>query len=232
MRVFYFLAAPLVLGILTTSCASRLDDVDDKVSDLQKRTALLEQKSGMPIGSDRELLDGQKLADVRTQVMALRNEVTVLTGKVESAEFESRNLASQVKDLQGRLDAKDREMKTQVQASAGAETGMDAEYNAALKAYQDGDFEKAEGLFQAFLSRYPKSSLADNALFWLGEGAMAKKMCKTAVTRFQDLIDRFPKSDMKCEAMKNQISCLKELGMEKEAAAFSKIRGAECPQGN
>lgn len=233
MRAFYFLSV-LFLLVANSACATRLDDADDKISDLQKRTALLEQKSGMPIGSDRELLDGQRLADMRTQVAALRNEMTVMTGKIESLEFENKNLSGQVKELQSRVDAQAREAKNQAKqpTAAGDDDelkGAAAEYNQALRTYQDGDFEKAEKLFAAFVAKHPRNDLADNALFWLGEGYMAKKMPKNAITKFQDLIERFPKSDMRCEAMKNQISCLKQLGMEKEAAAFLKVRNSECP---
>lgn len=229
MRVFSF----LFLGLISVGCAARLDDVDDKIGDLQQRVARVEQKSGMPIGSDRELLDGQRLADMRTQVAAIRNEVTVLSGKVEALEFENKNLNEQVRGLQSRVEAKERELRQMKQTAAPSPAeelkGPEAEYNDALKHYQDGDFEKAEKGFSSFVAKYPRNDLADNALFWLGEGYMARKMQRNAITKFQDLIEKYPKSDMRCEAMKNQITCLKELGMEKEAAAFVKVRGAECP---
>jgi tol-pal system protein YbgF len=237
MRAFLFLNS-IVLISLQFGCAARLDDVDDRLSDLQKRTALLEQKSGMPIGSDRDLLDAQRLADMRTQVAALRNELTVLTGKVDALEFENKNLNAQVRDLGMKAETTQRELNQAVKnQSATAGGGVPAEgelsdverqYNEALKLYQDGDFDKAEAAFTAFLSKHPKHSLSDNALFWLGEGYMARKMYKSAAAKFQDLIDNHPKSDMRCEAMTNQVKCLAELGMEKEAAAYSKVRDAQC----
>lgn len=235
MRAFLFLAS-LGLVSLQSGCAARLDDVDDRLSDLQKRTALLEQKSGMPIGSDRDLLDAQRLADMRTQVAALRNELTVLTGKVDALEFENKNLTAQLRDLGMRTETTQRELNQAMknQAAAG-EVGagvdlpeVEKQYNEALKLYQDGDFDKAEAAFSAFLSKHPKHSMSDNALFWLGEGYMARKMYKSAAAKFQDLIDNHPKSDMRCEAMTNQVKCLAELGMEKEAAAYSKVRDAQC----
>jgi len=235
MRVFYFLSIGLLLAF-TSACATRLDDADEKITDLQKRTAFLEQKGGVPIGSDRDLLDGQRVSDMRTQVAALRNELTVLTGKVESLEYENKNMNGLIRELQEKVDAANREAKNQArqvsQTPAAAEdalAGAPGDYNQALRVYQDGDFEKAEKLFNTFVAKYPRHDLTDNALFWLGEGYMAKKMPKSAITKFQDLIEKFPKSDMRCEAMKNQISCLKQLGMEKEAAAFVKVRSSECP---
>ena len=235
MRAFLFLAS-LALVTVNFGCAARLDEVDDRVADLQKRTALLEQKSGMPIGSDRELLDAQRLADMRTQVAAIRNELTVLSGKVESLEFENKNLSSQVREFGLKSEATQRELNQALKNQAPAATAApaietsesEAQYNEALKYYQDGDFDKAETQFTAFLAKYPKHSLSDNALFWLGEGYMARKMYKSAAAKFQDLIDNHPKSDMRCEAMSNQVKCLSELGMEKEAAAYSKVRDSQC----
>jgi len=236
MRAFLFLASSVLVS-MTMGCAARLDEVDDRLSDLQKRTALLEQKSGMPIGSDRELLDAQRLADMRTQVAAIRNDLTVLTGKVESLEFENKNLSAQIRDLSLKTEVTQRELNQALkQGSAAAAAGepaletseADAQYNEALRLYQEGDFDKAEAAFNAFLSKHPKHSLSDNALFWLGEGYMARKMYKSAGAKFQDLIDNHPKSDMRCEAMTNQVKCLAELGMEKEAAAYSKVRDAQC----
>ncbi len=233
--LFVFILLSVTLSFW--GCAARLDDIDDKVTDLQKRAALLEQKSGMPIGSDRELLEGQRLADMRTQVAAIRNEITVFSGRLESIEFENKSLGSQVKELSSQLASAEREIKALKGGAAPAAAastdeelkGPEADYNNALKAHQDGEFEKAEKLFSTFVYKYPRNDLTDNALFWMGEGFMARKMYKNAITKFQDLMDRFPKSDMKCEAMANQISCLKQLGMEKEAAAFTKVRSAECP---
>jgi TolA-binding protein len=234
MRAFFY----LILGSLafsSLSCATRLDDVDESISDLQKRTALLEQKSGMPIGSDRELLDGQRLADVRTQVAALRNEITVMSGRVETLEFERKQLAEGLAAAEARVSALERAQRQPQQDlgdGGGVAPGSEGLYKEALRAFQDGDFQRAETLFQDFAKRYPKDSLADNALFWLGESFMARKMYKNAVTHLQDLIERYPRSDMKCAAMKNQITCLKELGMEKEATAFQKVRNAECQNQN
>ena len=225
MRVFYFLSIFSLVG-----CAARLDDVDDRLSDIQKRTSLLEQKSGMPVGSDRELLDNQRLADTRTQVAALRNEVTVLAGRLESLEYENKNLTALVKEMSSKQASQERESKKVAAAAEPIETGPEADYHAAMKAFQDGEFDKAEGLFAGYLKKNPKGDLADNSLFWIGECYKERKMCKNAITKYQDLIERFPKSDMRCEAMRNQIACLKDLGMEKEAAAFSKVRIAECPK--
>ena len=79
-----------------------------------------------------------------------------------------------------------------------------------------------------FLLKYPTSSLSDNALFWLAEGFYTQKKYNTAVVKFQDLVEKFPKSDKRCDAMKRQVQCLTALDMKREAEAFKKVRSAEC----
>lgn len=231
MRVFSFV---VVLSLVLTGCAQRLDEVEDRVTDLQKRTSVLETHDGGSTSTDRELLDSQKILDVRSQVTAMRNEISLLSGRVETLEYERKVTTERLDEttkeldiLKSRLD----KISSSSSVSSGESSeamGPEAEYNEALKAHQDGDFEKAEKLFQSFLSKNPKNSLADNALYWIGDGYMNRKNPKKAIVKFQDLMDKFPKSDKKCDAMSRQIEAFKELKMEKEATAFSQVRATEC----
>ena len=221
---------------LLAGCAQRFDEVDEKLDAIEKRTGALEVKTGSAVGSDRDLLQGQKLADVRTQVGSIRNDMTVLAGKIEALEFENKRLTTKTEALSEDL----RELQQQIKDNSAAPTTStspqavvapgvpQADYDKALKAHQDGDFAAAEKLFKSFAAKNPRHPLADNALYWMGEGYMEQKLYKQAVAHFQDLIDRYPKSDKKCEAMGKQIQALKELGMEKESKAFAKMRESEC----
>lgn len=234
MRVFNFFSG-LFLTLTLAGCAQRLDDVEERMEAMQKRIAQIESKAGLPIGSDKELLDSQRLADTRSQVGALRNEVTVLSGRVEAAEFEMKGLNQRVNALQTQLERKSIEAESTpapapVAQDGPTKTASEEEllYTSALKAHQEGDFEGAQKMFENFLSKFRSSSYRDNALFWLGEGFMAREMYRRAITRYQDLIENYPKSDKKCDALSRQIIALKELKMDKEAKAFEDFRKKEC----
>ena len=234
MRVLFFILS----GALLTGCAQRLDDVDEKITDLQKRTANLEVKGGgSSVGSgDRDILEGQKIADVRSQLATIKNEVTVLAGKIEALEYDNKRLSTRLEASLQDNEQKIRELSKQRAAAPVVGTGSpdaggkegDSEYDRGLKAHQDGDFAQAEKLFLDYIKKNPKSSLTDNAIFWVGDGYLAQKQYKKAIAKFQDLIDRFPKSDKKCEAMGNQIIAFKELGMDKEAKVFTQVKESEC----
>ncbi len=244
MRIFF---APLIILLGFTfafnGCAARLDEMDAQMKVLQKRTAALETKGGMPIASDKELLDNQRLADVRSQVAAMRNEITVLSGKVEAMEYENKNLVAKLDDALKDVDAKlseieklkqDMGQRSQAPAVSGGGSGdsgePEAQYNAALRLHQDGKFEESNKLFDSFVKSNPRHSYADNALYWIGDALIQEKQFRKAITRFQDLIEKYPKSDKRCDALGKQIVALKELKMTKEAAAFTQVRNAECSQ--
>lgn len=235
MRVFYFLSIS-VLSLKLMGCAQRLEEVDERVNSLQKRVAMVETKSTPSAGADRELLDGQRMADVRSQIAALRNDVTVLRGKMEAIEFENKNINQRMDSIALELEkrpedsSKSEEPKAAAKAEAPRALTEDEEYDAALKAHQEGEFDKAEKMFEAFVKKHPKSTFAASSLFWMGEGFMAKKAYKKAIVKFQDLIEKHPKSDKRCDAMNRQISALKELKMDKEANAFVQLRASECPK--
>jgi TolA-binding protein len=229
LRAFLFLG---VFALLCTGCAQRMEEFDEKITDIQRRTALLEAKTGSPVGNDRELLEGQKLADVRSQLSTLRNDVTVLSGKIEALEFENKRLSSRTDQMAQELQQKLKESKAKVAAEPSSDSpplsGADAEFEAAIKTHQDGDFAKAEKQFETFIAKHPKSPFVDQALYWMADGYMSQKTYKKAIAKFQDLIDRFPKSTKRCDAMAKQIQAFKALGMQKEAGVFTQVRESEC----
>jgi TolA-binding protein len=224
LRAFFFIAG---LSFVATGCAQRIEELDEKIADIQQRTSLLEAKTGGPVGNDRELLEGQKLADVRSQLSTLRNDATVLSGKIEALEFENKRLSARTDQIVADLEAKSRVRKSEP-APEPAANAPDSDYEAGLKAHQDGDFPKAEKHFEAFISKHPKAPLADHALYWIADGYMAQKMYKKAISKFQDLVEHYPKSQKRCDAIGRQILGFKALNMQKEANVFTQLRDSEC----
>jgi tol-pal system protein YbgF len=85
-------------------------------------------------------------------------------------------------------------------------------YADSLSLYQAGKHQEAiEGL-NDFLKTYPKSKLADNAHFWIGESYMGLKKYYQAILAYQEVITRYP------EGNKAPIAMLEQ------ALAFNKIK--------
>lgn len=68
-------------------------------------------------------------------------------------------------------------------------------YAAAKAAFDGGDLEKARQLFQTFVSRFPNSDNADNALFWIGEAHFDEKWYSKAILEYQNVIEKYPKGN-------------------------------------
>ncbi len=77
-------------------------------------------------------------------------------------------------------------------------------YNATLGYYKSGSYEKAIDGFKEFLKLYPKSSLADNANFWVGECHRALENYEEAILAYQKVIDGYPKGNKVPSAMLKQ----------------------------
>lgn len=225
MRAFFLIALMGSLSILT-SCAQRIDELETRMEDLDERAKILESKSGLPVGSDRDLLEGQNLADVKSQLAALKNDVTVMKSKMEAVEYEQKALEEKYNRLSQKARSEERAQElTQVEPTGDP---ADTLYHQALELHQAGDFEKSRELFLKFVKEYPKNSFADNAIYWMGESYFIEKAYRKALVRFQDLIEKFPDSDKKCDAMDRQVEAFEALGMKEEAKAYADVRTQEC----
>lgn len=77
-------------------------------------------------------------------------------------------------------------------------------YQAAYEIYQKGQYKEALEAFRGFLRKYPDSTLADNAQFWIGECYMGLKEYERAILAFQDVIKKYPKGNKVPSAMLRQ----------------------------
>jgi tol-pal system protein YbgF len=65
-------------------------------------------------------------------------------------------------------------------------------YDRALGYHRDGRHQEAMADFNNFLKLYPKSDLADNAQFWIGEGYRAQGKNEEAILAYQKVINGYP----------------------------------------
>lgn len=87
-----------------------------------------------------------------------------------------------------------------------------AMYNNALQLYQQGKYLEARKEAKDFLEKYPKSDLADNALFLIGEAYYSEKSYKEAIESYQQLLDRYPKGNKVPSALLKQAGSFQKLG--------------------
>lgn len=68
------------------------------------------------------------------------------------------------------------------------------EYEAARSEYNNGNYDKAIQMLDAFIGRYPNSDYAGNAYYWKGESRYAKSEWSDALKEFQLVVSRYPNS--------------------------------------
>jgi tol-pal system protein YbgF len=185
-------------GWALAGCAStppEEDPVHIKLNDLDTRLARIER-----VVSNQSLLDmANQVESLRNDVRAMRNDVDVLSHSLESSR-------KQQKDLYSDLDARLKAVEARgggAAAAAGAPAGAgdvqsaDADkgaYQAAFDLLKAGQYDRAIAGFQAFLSTYPNSALADNAQYWLGEAYYVNKQFPESLAAFQRVVEKFPGS--------------------------------------
>ena len=95
--------------------------------------------------------------------------------------------------------------------SQGKKSIEEEAYNAALSLYRNEKYEQSIDAFTRFLSEYPKSDLADNAQYWIGECFMALKQYDRAILAYNKAIKDYPKGNKVPNAMLRQALAFLEI---------------------
>lgn len=104
------------------------------------------------------------------------------------------------------------------------EASPEAMYNRGQDLFMAGQYEEARAAFGAFLKAYPRHSLSDNSLYWIGESHYAEKDFSKALERFNELADKYPGENKAPDALlKAGLSHMEMNQGEKARAFFEKL---------
>jgi tol-pal system protein YbgF len=161
-----------------------------------------------------------RLADVSSEIGALREQVSQLEGRLEVNEHQTQEALEEAKKArlaaaQGVASAPaphgadDPTAGLPPEASASAEVRS---YRAAYDAWRTDDHQQCIDRFGEFLQSFPTSQYADDASFWLADCYFKQGDLKAAILRFDDVATRYPKSEKASEALYRQGEALLRLG--------------------
>jgi tol-pal system protein YbgF len=85
-------------------------------------------------------------------------------------------------------------------------------YDRALEYHRDGRHQEAMADFNNFLKLYPRSDLADNAQFWIGEGYRAQGKHEEAILAYQKVINDYPGGNKVPAALLQQGYAFEKIG--------------------
>ncbi len=107
---------------------------------------------------------------------------------------------------------------------AGSEFEPDVCFWLGERAFNDGEYEKAEGRFAGVAADHPDSPRAADALYWAGRAATARRAHLAANEHYNALMARYPDSPRVAETLLAQGDVLSELGQFASAIlAFNEV---------
>ncbi len=99
------------------------------------------------------------------------------------------------------------------ESAPGPEKSPDAiAFEKAAQLQQSGKFEAARKEFHGLATRNPKSEIADDALFNVGECYFSEKRYQDAIETYQQVIDKYPKGSKAPNALFRQGAAFQAIG--------------------
>ncbi|HET9761988.1 MAG TPA: tol-pal system protein YbgF [Casimicrobiaceae bacterium] len=102
-------------------------------------------------------------------------------------------------------------------ASIPVPASAPAEYRDGIELLRRGDNGGAIQKLREFLRKSPKSDLADDAQYWIGEAYFANRDYNRAILEFNEVLLRYPKGDKVPAALLRQAMAFAELGDKVDA---------------
>lgn len=163
--------------------------------------------------------------DLAGQIQRQVEEIARLRGQIETLNYELDTAKKRQQDFYLDLDTRLRKFEA-VNAPTVAVNPENAsnskpandparesqDYETALNQFKAGKYKDAAGSFAGFVQRYPDSSLAPNAQYWLGNAWYAQRDCKRAIEAQSVVTTKYADSPKAPDAWLAIATCQQEMG--------------------
>lgn len=176
-----------------------------------------------------------------SQIQEMATEFQGLNGRIDQSLHENSNQTKLIEDNQKRLEILEdkiailskqlEEIKTAGLLPAVQVKNLKEfqEYEKALSLLNADDFRGAAQSLRQFLSANPKSVIAENAQYWIGEAHYAMRDFPAAVTEFQKVVQKYPTGSKAASAMLKQGFSFYEMQSFEDSQAFLNKVAAKYP---
>ncbi len=170
---------------------------------------------------------GKAQLDLANQLQRQSEEIARLRGQVETLTYELETAKKRQQDFYLDLDTRLRKFEPQSGGSAAVDPANGAnspaaaaadparenkDYEAALNQFKAAKYKEAAWAFSAFVKKYPDSSLAPNAQFWLGNAWVAQRNCAKAIEAHSVVTTRYADSPKAADSWLAMANCQQEMG--------------------
>lgn len=161
--------------------------------------------------------------DLANQIQRQAEEMARLRGQIETLIYELETAKKRQQDFYLDLDTRLRKFEgvgsgsesdptTQTPASVSDPAEESLQYEAALNLFKTGKYKEAAGSFSAFVQKFPDSSLAPNAQYWLGNAWYAQHNCNKAIEVQSVVTTKYADTPKAPDAWLAIATCQQELG--------------------
>ncbi|MDE7469804.1 MAG: tol-pal system protein YbgF, partial [Desulfovibrionaceae bacterium] len=140
-----------------------------------------------------------RLDDMEQNMSGMAGDLDASTSRQEELSI---SLQERIAKLEGELAILKANAQTSEKSRAVSQTTeteqkgtADELYKAGLKLFQERKYSLAITKLNAVIKQYPRSSLVDNAYFWLGECYYQMQDYKNAILQYEKVIRDYPKSN-------------------------------------
>lgn len=188
---------------LRSAYARMRSELDALRVELQKIRGQYEEDSFAGAGT------GQRGGDLSDELVFLKDELLKLSNRVQHL--------SEYVGLETAAVIEEKTPSGKGGKATPAPLDADALYNSAKQAFDNGNLEKAQKEFTEILTRFPKSAVAGNAQFWLGEIYYRGNSYEKAILEYQKVIEKYPKGSKVASALLKQGLAFEKLGQKSNA---------------
>jgi tol-pal system protein YbgF len=163
--------------------------------------------------------------DLANQIQRQAEENARLRGQIETLNYELETAKKRQQDFYLDLDTRLRKFESVGSASSATDPAAGAapkpagdpakesqEYEAALNQFKAGKYKEAATGFAAFVQKYPDSSLAPNAQYWLGNAWYAQRDCKRSIEAQSIVTTKYAETPKAPDAWLAIATCQQEMG--------------------
>ena len=175
-------------------------------------------------------------ARINAKLGALEEEIRNLTGRVETLEYENRELTKKISNIQKSYNTAPRRRPTK-NGSVNKDTAPlkqitnreQFDYDQAFAWLRQSRYEEAEKAFSQFIEHYPNHELVSNAYYWLGETHYVRQNYKSSAIEFLKGYKKYPKGNKAADSLLKLSISLGHLKKTEEACASLEKLISEFP---
>ncbi len=188
---------------------------------LENRMSFLEQRNAKSDKYNKELKSRleekeQALRNQSAELHAmhdqLKAEMQLLSGRIDETDYLLKQMIeNRFERIEGTVslnknritrieqylnfESDENDLKIKSKPQSRQELSENELYTVSKQAFDAGDFETARKGFKNLINKFPKSTHADNAQFWIGEIYYGEKWYEKAILEYQKVIEKYPKGN-------------------------------------